>query len=111
MIYFPGGGNGFTEGAGYIKLGNTLICWGTIDINTYGDPEKSATWTYPLAFKTGTIPVVVGSINSSTSYWTRYNVAVGDLYPTQATISIRELNAGSHNNIYTVGCLAIGVWQ
>jgi len=95
----------------YIKIGNVLVCWGTLDTTVNNNQEfTSVTQTFPVAFKTGTVPSFTATPLGigDTNHW---NVGVGAvLTATQFNIAGRDLVI-ARTGTFTFKWIAIGVWQ
>ena len=104
-----------TDGSGstgYVKLGNMMIQWGVGASKTANAGSVGALYyssddaiTFPVAFKTGTLPVVTLGLSGS----------VGGIWPnsrdvtrTGFTGSIISWGSGA---VASINWIAIGVWQ
>lgn len=99
-----GNGNGF-----WVTCGEILICQVVKELTFTDEGEKTVTWTFPGAFKAGTKPAVLVTVNSSTAEWTFFHGVANEPTNTSVTVGLCDLD-NLHTGTWKIGCLAIGVW-
>jgi hypothetical protein len=101
-----------TSASNYIRIGNMQICWGTASVYMNNLATAAESVSFPVAFKSGTVPVVTSSGTNYTSWVTAAGGGgVNQITNTGFTQNISHPAGATSTNTITTNWMAIGIWQ
>lgn len=111
--------HGSSANGSFLRLGNCQVCWiKSLRLNFASITSCTATWTFPAAFKTATVPILLPG-NPAMSGATPNDrdistLSTGSAGNTSAIIRIFRVNGNTDfasGNFVDVDVLALGEWQ
>ena len=99
---------------GYVRLGNVQICWGTGSVTFSSESFNNTSITFPVSFKSGTVPVVTGNPTDKRAYiFTTGSGLLGGstITNTGFTGVVSHMDNVTGSLTISFNWKAIGVWQ
>lgn len=105
----------YESGAGYVRIGDFQVCWGSIGIAKSGNSSTwgttywgSGTWTYPQAFKSGSEPsVTVAAIDNISGV---FAASIGGT-PGASSVPVWFFGSANWSGSGWVKLIAVGWWR